>query len=584
MKLNVGTVGPFLLPLLLGVGAVALGNRKPTEGFEAENRPIPGVLRIAIPANPPNLDPVEMTDTTSDGIVERMGITLVRYDDNLRLVPDLAEALPSVSPDGTELTFRLRAGVMFQPWTDLEGRRHESREITAEDVRYSLVRLLEPWSKRSWLLDPVLGVEEAMAAMAGRSDRRDVSQPVFPGIAAPDPRTVVIRLKEPNRFFPYFLAMNNAMVVPSEAVAALGQRFGRQPVSGGPYRLVSWKDNHKVEFERFDGYFGERPVPDRIVFYVIPDEETTFQAYLNGDLEIVQAPYGKVESIRRSNIGRELVVNPLGDVRFHGFNMEKPPLGGNTEKGKNPVPMSAEDKVRARKLRQAFNWAVDRDFLCESVLEGRAVPARGALPPGIRGYNPDLKGYGYDPERAKRLLAEAGYPGGKGLGKIPYHFNSQPPNPTVAQNLQEMFRRVGVETELHQMDWGAYQNYIDEGKATFFRLAWIMDYPEAENFLYVLFHSSFVGSAGNNPRTQNEALDRLLEQARACTDPEEEVRLWRKAEEMVVEEAPWVFLYHSATALLVKPYVKGLVLTRMDSGPEVQQADLGKVAVAAVER
>ena len=246
--------------------------------------------------------------------------------------------------------------------------------------------------------------------------------------------------------------------------------------------------------------------------------------------------------------------------------------------------MSAEDKARARKLRQAFNYAIDRRTLIDGILEGRAVPAKGAVPPGMLGYNPDLKGYVYDPEKAKRLLAEAGYPEGKGLPEIEYHFNSQPPNGEVAQYVQADLARIGIRTRLHQMDWGAYQNFVDEGKATFFRMAWILDYPEAENFLYPLFHSKFLGSDGNYARTQNPEIDRLLDEARACKDIDEEMRAWRKAEEAIVEEAPWLFLYHNESAIRVKPYVKGVVFTRMDAGPEIQQVDLSVVNVEAEPR
>ena len=583
MRLSVASVGPFLLPLALAAGAVWLGARKPATGFDERLRPLPGTLRVSIPTNPPNLDPVEATDTTSDGILERLAGTLIKYDPKLELVPDLAEAMPDVSEDGRTYTFRLRRGVMFHPWTDLGGRSHPSREVVAEDVRYSLTRLLEPWSKRAWLLDAVEGMAEARKALSGKRDRHDVSHPAFAGIEAPDPRTVRIRLAERNRYFPYFLAMNNTMVVPREAVAALGLRFGRQPVGTGPFRLVEWRDNHKVVFERFEGYHGKKPSLERVVVYVMPDQETTFQAYLNGDLEVIQAPDGKVRSIRDSNLGPQLTLNPLGDTRFHCINMERPPLGGNTEKADPPVPMTPADKERARKLRQAFNWAIDREFLVREVIEGRGVPLKGVLSPSIRGYDPDLRGYGYDPEKAKGLLAEAGYPGGKGLPVFEYHFNSQSPNPAIAQAIQEMLRRVGIETTLKQMDWGAYQNFVDEGKATFFRMGWIMDYPEAENFLYVLFHSKFLGSDGNYARTQNPEIDALLEKARAAPTLEEEMRLWRAAERGIVDEAPWVFLYSSATALLVKPYVKGVVFTPMDSGPEIQQVDLVEVRVDAGE-
>jgi peptide/nickel transport system substrate-binding protein/oligopeptide transport system substrate-binding protein len=277
------------------------------------------------------------------------------------------------------------------------------------------------------------------------------------------------------------------------------------------------------------------------------------------------------------------------DIRFHGFNMERVlrgpegelvPFGGNPDTSETePVTLDGDQKRRARLLRQAINFAIDRDYLCNVILEGRAVPAKGVIPPGMEAFDPSLPGYRYDPEKAKALLAEAGYPGGEGLPPIQYNFNYQPPNPVVAQAIQGMLLKFGVRTELRQMDWGAYQTYLDEGKATFFRLAWIADYPDPENFLFVLFHSSNKGQEGNNARYVDPANDRRLEEARGTVDPELRKRRWRAVEAAIVEEAPWVFLYHNATALVVKPYVRDLVLTAMDSGAELQQVDLTKVHI-----
>ncbi len=585
MRLSVGSVGPFLLPVALAAGALWLGWGSGDTGpavFVQDLRAEPGVLRIGITSNPPNLDPVEMSDTTSDSVVERICNTLVSFDEHLRLVPSLAESIPEVSPDGLVYTFRLRRGVKFQ----------NGRTMEAGDVRYSLQRLAEPISKRFWIVEPVRGATAARDAMA-RNSRGDPQAPIA-GIETPDPLTVRITLEKVQPLFPMFLAMNNASIVAREEVQALGQRFGRQVSGTGPFRLVEWKDNDRLVLERFDGYF-EGPAKLRSVVYrVITEEETRFQSYLNGELDVIEAPYGNVRRIRGSNIGDQLRVNPMLDIRYHGFNMERVlrgpggevvPLGGNPESSPGePVRLTGDQRRRARLLRQAINYAIDREFLCTALLEGRAVPAKGVLPPGMEAYDPGLAGYRYDPARAKALLAEAGYPEGRGLPEIPYNFNFQPPNPTVAQAIQSMLLRVGVRTRLRQMDWGAYQTYLDEGKATFFRLAWIADYPDPENFLYVLFHSKNKGQEGNNARFVDPENDRLLEEARSTVDPVERKARWRRAEAYIVEQAPWAFLYHNATALLIKPYVKGMVLTAMDSGAEIQQVDLTKVTVEAGAR
>jgi peptide/nickel transport system substrate-binding protein/oligopeptide transport system substrate-binding protein len=581
VRISVGSAGPFLLPLAIAAGAVWLGAGS-GRGGRAEIRAAygfePETLRVAVLANPPNLDPVEASDTTSNAVVRRICNTLVGLDDNLALAPDLCEALPGLSPDGLVYTFRLRGGVRF----------HNGREMTAEDVKYSLQRLAEPWSKRFWIIEPVRGADEARRAMVERKIDRGGEQTPIEGIEVVDPRTVRITLSAPQPLFPLFIAMSNASVVPREEVERLGQRFGRELVGTGGFRLGEWKDNAYVVLERFDGYFGPRPSIRRIVYSIMPEEDTGFQGYLAGEQDIVQCPTGKVRMIRESNLSGELVINPLLDVRFHGFNMERwfrgpegevIPLGGNPEKGPDPVVLTPEQAARARKVRQAMNWAIDREFLCEVILEGRAVPAKGVIPPKMDAFDQGLEGYGYDPARARALLSEAGFPGGEGLPVLPLHFNNQGPNALIAQALQGMLLEVGVRTELNMMDWGAYQDFVDRGKATIFRLAWVADYPDPENFLYVLFHSSMKGREGNNARYQDSANDLRLEAARSCLDDARRKALWREAERGIVEDAPWLFLYHSATALLVKPHVKGLVLTGMDAGSEMGQADLGRVRI-----
>ncbi|MCK6481202.1 MAG: ABC transporter substrate-binding protein [Planctomycetaceae bacterium] len=586
MRLGLGSVGPFLLPLAIAAGAVWLGSGGRAPGkveIRAKYDLVPDTLRVAVLANPPNLDPVEATDTTSNALIRRICNTLVGLDDNLALAPDLCEALPEVSPDGLVYTFRVRAGVKF----------HNGREMTAEDVKYSLQRLAEPWSKRFWIIEPVAGAEAARKDMVDRKMDRGQPQTPIAGIEALPPRTIRITLEKPQPLFPLFIAMSNASVVPREEVERLGQRFGRELVGTGGFRLGEWKDNAFVVLERFDGYWGPRPPLRRIVYSIMPEEDTGYQGYLNGEQDIVQCPTGKVKLIRSSNLADELVVNPLLDVRFHGVNMEKVlrgpggevvPLGGNPEKAADPVLLTPAQKEKARKVRQAMNFAIDRDFLCDVILEGRAVPAKGVIPPKMDAFDPALPGYRYDPARARALLAEAGHPGGEGLPVMPLHFNNQGPNSLIAQALQGMLLDVGIRTEINMMDWGAYQDFIDAGKATIYRMAWIADYPDPENFLFVLFHSSMKGSQGNYARYQDDANDRRLEEARACIDDARRKRLWREAEAAIVEDAPWMFLYHSATALLVKPHVRGLVLTGMDAGSEMGQADLGKVSIEGAGR
>jgi ABC-type transport system substrate-binding protein len=250
-------------------------------------------------------------------------------------------------------------------------------------------------------------------------------------------------------------------------------------------------------------------------------------------------------------------------TQYLGIAMSHPPWGANVH------------------LRRALNYAVDRKFLCEHILGGASAPAKGVLPPETPGGDLSLSGYSYDPERAKSELREAGYgPGLEPIERLPemtLYFNSRPPGPLVAQAVQEDFRRIGLRVQLRALDLAALLQATNQDEPDLFRLIWAADYPDAESFLRI-FHSSLAGSAGNRARYSNARVDDLLDRSRRELQPEKRAALLREAERIIVEDAPWVFLSHSRTSLLVKPYVRGLDLTPMDVGTSVNQVDFHGVS------
>lgn len=222
---------------------------------------------------------------------------------------------------------------------------------------------------------------------------------------------------------------------------------------------------------------------------------------------------------------------------------------------KNDQPK--EVKKNAKLLRQAINYAIDREALIELVKNGRATPAKGVLPPGMFGYNPDLKGYTYDPEKAKELLKEAGYPDGI---KLTLQYNTSDGHKRIAEALQQQLKAVGIDMELKNVDWGAHLDSVENNQVPFFRMGWVVDYPDPDNFLYVLLCSDNIGPKGNYTRFSNPKFDELVKAARVETDPEKRLKLYQEAEQIVVEEAPWVFIYHYTTHQVLQNYVKGYKL------------------------
>lgn len=583
-----------------GPGASPLPENDP-----ADPRRFGGTYRQAIATDPPKLDPAHLQDTTSHRIGAQMLEGLVEFDENLGVVPLIAESW-ELSQDRRTYTFRIRPGVRF----------HHGREVVAEDFAWSFARVLDPAtvSPRTWLFDRILGyslfqklrrcLKPLQQVRDGedldRSAYRDLAQQLVDltlddvqaighpeaagveilgselaaflrdssrsgqaegllqrvqalessdflrlGLQAPDPRTFVVRLERPFAPFLSVLAMVNAAVVPREKVEELGEDFGFQPVGTGPFRFVSWKRAVSVELEAFEDYFQGRPYLDRMTFRVIPDGVTRLTEFEVGNLESVnEIPDEKYEEIRDDpDFPGVLVECPTLHVFYIAMNVEKPPF----------------DDLR---VRQAFVHAVDPRPIIEKIRKGRGQVARGPIPPGLDAYDPYFQGLDYDPERARELLAEAGYADPSELGVVEFWTNSTSPqdrNSKIAAVFQQYLRDIGVQVELRTVDWGTFLDMVDRGDPAIMRQAWVADYPDADNFLHVLFHSSSIGQ-GNASRYRDPEVDRWLDQARESPDPSERVELYRRAQRHIVAQAPWIPLYHELDTYMHKPWVRDVVL------------------------
>ena len=522
---------------LVGCGRHAAESRPPADGF----------YRLPLTDNPVTLDPALFTDVNSEGVARRIFNNLVKLDSKLRPVPDLAESW-KVSDDGLTYTFTLRKGVRF----------HNGREMVADDVRFSFERLLRPEtaSQRAWVVEPIAGAREL----------RDGQAQSLAGIETPGPHTVILRLRE--AFSPtlmlQLLAMGNAAIVPREEVADRnsGAKFGRRPVGTGPFRFVSWRDHDCIVLARNEQYFDGPAKLAGLRFRVIQEPLVAWQEYFAGGLEHCAVPEGFLKEAQSGPHESELRSTATLSTQYLGIAMSHRPWGSNVH------------------LRRALNYAVDRKFLCEKVLGGESAPAKGVMPPETPGCDPALPGYSYDPERARSELREAGYgPGLEPVERLPemtLYFNPRPPGAQVAQAVQEDFRRIGLRVRLRALDLAALLEATNQEEPDLFRLIWAADFPDAESFLRI-FHSGLAGSAGNRARYSNARVDDLLDRSRRELQPEKRAALLRDAEKIIVDDAPWVFLAHGQTHLLVKPYVRGFELTPMDVGTSVNQVDFQAV-------
>jgi len=516
-------LGTALLPLLHLAGCAPLA----PPGSKAEQ-----VLRVRMREDPPDTDPAQSADTLSDRLNLEVHDGLVDFEpETLEIVPAVAAAW-ALTTDGLEYTFQLRPGVRF----------HNGRALTSDDVLYSFTRILDPRvnSKRREILAEVKGAEEFSA---GKSPRVE-------GFEAVDPLTLRITLAKPLPYFLQLLATPAAAIVPKEIYDDPRKGYLAHPVGCGPFQVGRWVRSSFLELSAFDGYYRGRPKLDRVLIRFIENPASAMEEYKAGGLEWMDELAGSETQIARDLPG-DYRKGPYLATHYYGLNLARKPFQGNVD------------------LRKAFNYAVDRKAICDQVFEGNHTVSHGILPPGTQGFNPDLRGYDYDPEKARQHLAKAGYPGGKGLPSIDLWVNNNQKLVQAAQKVQADLKAVGIPVRIQAVDFANFLQAVlgtgeAPGEALLYKFGWQADYPDPAAFLYWLLHSRNAGPAGNMSRYSNGKVDELLDRAQNLVRIEDRIPLYREAERIAVEEdAVWLFVSNMTERFLVKPYVKGVVLSSL---------------------
>lgn len=492
------------------------------------------IWKDALQTNPPHLDPVIATDTQSSEVIYQIFETLVENDTDGNLVPLLAD---SWEFKGKKVIFNLRQDVYFHATT--EGGKptaNGGRNVTAHDWVWSFNYICnsDTNSPRAYFVEMLKGYNEY----------RDGKTDSLAGVRAIDDYTLEFELAYDFTPFVALLAYNTFVVMPQEDVEKWGEEWNFHPVGTGPFKFEDWIQDSKVVLSKNENYWGKdengNPLPylDGIEFRIIEDFAVMWEEFRIGNIyqTFIDDPYYLEAKEKYPNT---LYERPQLGTYYYGMNQEIPPFADN------------------KALRQAMNYAVNREALNELVLNGRQTPAKGIIPPGMFGYNPDLKGYTYDPKKAKELLKEAGYPNGF---EITLQYNTHNLHSRVAEAMQAMYAQIGIKINLKNTEWGTHLDTTARGEVPFFRMGWVCDYNDPDNFLYVLLNSENKGEKGNYTRYHNPIVDMLTKQARRLTNPDERKAKYQQAEQIIVDDAPMVFVYHYTTDSLVQPYVEGYEL------------------------
>jgi len=471
-------------------------------------------------SNPHDYDPA-----TTHGSGDRLAFSgLVAFNPHINLIPDLAASW-DVNSAGTVYTFHLQPNARFQ----------DGRSVTAQDVIYSWERAANPQTKSDTVLTylgDIVGVNEMHAGKASS----------ISGLKAIDDHTLQVTIDAPKPYFLLKLTYATGLVVDKANIES-GSDWVYHPNGTGPYKLVEWDHGQQIIYQsNANFYLGEPRIP--FVVYEI-NQGNSQNLYEDGRVDI-----SYVNSIDRfldptEPLHQELYAGVSLCTDYVVFDVTKPPF----------------DDV---KVRQAFSMAFDRQKYVDIVMGGHALPAIGLYPPALPGFNSALTGLPFDSQRARQLLAESKYGSASALPPIVYSeggIGSYIDSRTAA--LAQMWKQyLGVTITVENIEPNFYYDQLYSGHhGQLFSGGWCADYPDPENFADALFHT---GAEQNTGGYSNPKLDTLLEAARIERDVNKRIQMYQQAEQMIVNDAPVLFTVHSLMYMLVKPYVKGYVLTSID--------------------
>ena len=508
-----------LLPPTLAVALMTLGGC----AHHSQSASSDNILRIPMLAAPTTFDPAVVTDGTTIDMLQQVCEGLVQWTPDNKIVPALAEKW-DISPDRRTYTFHLRPGVKFQ----------DGHPVTAQDVYFSLRRALNPKlnSPVNNYLEDIIGAKEVEKGAAE-----------FKGVKVIDPMTVAITIDRPKSYwidkltYPTGYVLSKAEAKPDERLTDAEMAQG---VGTGPFKLDRYDKGARVILDANPNYWGGPPKIAGQERPIVIDAGTRHDLYVSGKLDIVDEQKDALDAdLKDPNLKGQVQSFLRAATYYVGLNQRKFPPFQNVL------------------VRQALAYATDKQKIRDVVLRDRLDVAQDILPEGIPGYDPKFQGLPYDPEKAKTLLAQAGYPGGKGFPTIPVSYReSYPDLDKTVDLLRQMWQQnLGINIEARRTEWGVLLDREDNNALECYHIRWAADYPDPQDYYSLLLRT---GAGENHVGYSNPKFDALCDQADVSQDPKARTALYRQAARIAADEVPLIPLYYQKDIELVKPYVHNL--------------------------
>ncbi len=497
-----------------------------------------------------SLDPAFARNFENIMAVNQLFNGLVQMNENLEVIPAIAKYW-NISDDGKIYTFNLRSDVYFHDHPVFaEGK---GRKVIAQDFVNSFYRIIDPKlaSPGAWIFNDVDFTE--------KSD--------YSGFIAVDDTTLKIILK--NAFPPFLgiLTMQYCSVVPHEIVEKYGEDFRSNPVGTGPFKFKTWKEGVKLVFVKNENYFekdengNQLPYLEAVSISFVKDRHSEFLSFIRGEFDLLSGLDGSYKDELLTQQGElkdnykdklELRKVPFLKTDYIAFYLDE------------RYEAVKKSPLRLKQIRQAINFGFNREEMVRYLRNNIGQPAHaGFIPMGMPGFDPaKVKGYRYDPDKARDLLYQAGFPEGKGLPEITLSTTSAYLD--LSEYIQKQLNEIGIKVKIEVLPAAIHTESAARGKLQFFRKSWVADYPDAENYLALFYSKNYAPAGPNYTHFNNRLYDKLYESAKQTLDFDKRIELYQEMDRIIVEEAPIVNLYYDEAIKFHSKNIEGLEINPMN--------------------